>query len=325
MSIRQVRIDRFGGPDVLTIVEAPEPTMSPGDVLVAVEAVGVNFADTMVRRGEYRRDQALPHVLGMEAAGVVIDSTVDSHPIGARVALFLESGGGYSEVVAVNSSLAFVVDGAASPVTIAGTFLQGVTAWYAVHRYGRVAPGDTVVVTGAAGGVGGLSVQLAREAGATVVGTASTPEKQQHALSLGCDVVLDPRQDEFATHLSDAVPRGADVILDGVGGQLFTPLMRALARNGRFVVIGSASQAPATIDVRHLLPRGQTISGFVVRNVMDADPTEPDVALGEILARVTAGTLDAPIEVIGMSQVADAHRRLEAREVTGKLVLDPHA
>lgn len=323
MTVQKVQIDRFGGPEVMVLTPSETPVMAAGEVLVEVEAIGVNFADTMVRRGEYRRDQALPHVPGMEAAGTVIDSTVASHPIGARVALFLEHGGGYSQVVAVDSSSAFVIHGDHAATTVAGTFLQGVTAWYAVHRYGRVTSGDVVLVTGAAGGVGGLSVQLAREAGAMVIGTASSESKRAYLTALGCHVVLDPGAPDLSSQLAQAAPGGADVVLDGVGGDLFMTVLRSLARNGRFVVVGSATQSPAMLDVRHLLPRGQSISGFVVRNVMDADPREPSTALHEVLRRVTSGALSAPIEVLGLTEVADAHRRLEARQVIGKLVLDP--
>jgi NADPH2:quinone reductase len=321
---RVVRISEFGKPEVLVLENEPVPVRGPSEILVKVEAVGVNFADTMTRRGEYLRNQVLPHVPGMEAAGVVVESDAEStHPVGARVALFLEHGGSYTDLAVVPLAQATVVEGPHSSATIAGVFLQGVTGWYAVHRYGRVVPGETVLVTGAGGGLGGLTVQLAKDAGAVVIGAAASEAKRRHVLDIGCQHVVDPASPDWVDRVLDIFPRGIDVIIDGVGGELFDPLMRVLAKNGRFVVVGSATQAPAMLDVRRLLPRGQTVVGFIVRNVLDQDQAEPARALGEVLARIDAGIVKPSIDIRALSSVVEVHRDLEERRVTGKIVLDP--
>lgn len=325
MSVRRyMEAARFGAPDELSLMTGPVPDPGSGELLVTVEAIGVNLADTMARRGEYRKDQVLPHTPGMEVAGTVAAGGEDTEiPPGTRVAVFLESGGGYASHVLAPESLTFPLDLDVDQRLVAASFLQGVTAWYAVHRYGRTKPRDIVLVSGAAGGLGRWVVQLAADAGATVVGLASAEHKRTHLLDIGCSAAFDPGDPQLTAVLRSYSPRGFDVIADGVGGPLFSAILPVLARCGRFVVTGSATQQPAVIDVRHLLPRGQTITGFVVRNVIDEDPREPIAALHEVLTRVADGRVDVGVEVLPLSQAAEAHVRLEAREVIGKLVLDP--
>ncbi len=321
---RVVRIDEFGGPEQLVVRSEPMPVPGPGEVLVAIGAAGVNFADTMVRRGEYRKDQTTPHVPGMEAAGVVVRSGPGARLAeGTPVALFLEAGGGYADHVVVAETLAFAVDVPLTHAQVAGAFLQGVTAWYALHRYGRVGDGDAVLVPGATGGLGGWTVQLALEAGATVTALASTDEKRAAAINQGCAAAFDPGDPDLRDRLREVAPGGFDVIVDGVGGPLFGQILPALARSGRYVVAGSATQSPAMLDVRHLLPRGQTVAGFVVRNVIDLDPREPALALSEVLGRLADGRVKMPVTVLPLSDAAQAHELIESRAVVGKLVLDP--
>lgn len=325
MTIRRyIQLTHFGGPHELKLAEEPIPTPGPGEVLVAVHAVGVNFADTMLRRGEYRKDQTLPAIPGMEAAGNVIAcGSGVSLDLGCHVAMFLEHGGAYASHVIVPAAMVFPVEVELDPSMVAASFLQGVTAWYVVHRYGRVLPNDKVLVTGAAGGLGSWIVQLAAETGATVVGLASSESKRKYLLGLGCDAAFDPSDPELTCALRAWSGTGFNMIADGVGGPLFGTILPALARGGRFVVTGSATQQPALVDVRHLLPRGQSISGFVVRNVMDEDPDEPSAALDEVLSRVADGRVRVDCEYLPMSRACEAHVRIEARSVIGKIVLDP--
>jgi NADPH2:quinone reductase len=308
---RHVVLDRFGPPEVMRWAEGELPEPGAGEVVVAVEAIGVNFADTMVRRGEYRRDQPLSFTPGFEVAGRTADGT--------PVVAFCEDGGGYADHVVVRQDRVFpVLDGVAvrDAVTL---FTQGTTAWYALHRYGRVRPGETVLVHAAAGGLGAMTVRLAVHHGARVIATASTPEKLALARADGAhDAVLaDPATLTQAVRaLTDG--RGADVVVDGVGGDLFTPSLRALAFGGRYVVAGSASQAPATLDVRALMPRGQTISGILVRRVAEEDPAEPRAAFETVQALFRDGVLRPRITHV--ADLAEAHRLIESRQATGKLV-----
>ncbi|ODU06375.1 MAG: hypothetical protein ABS81_05010 [Pseudonocardia sp. SCN 72-86] len=318
-SRRAVRFDRFGPPEVLSLVTEPLPGPGPGDVVVAVAAVGVNFADTMTRRGEYRRDQALPDVPGVEVVGTVVWAGPDSgHAVGTPVAAFLPDGGGYTDHAVVSGHRAYVVPAGLDPVTVAGAFLQGITAWYAVDRFGRTRAAETVLVSGATGGVGGMAVQLAADVGARVIGTASTPEKRAEALDLGCAEAVDPADPDLRRTV-----KSVDVVVDVVGGAVFAAALDALAHNGRFVVVGSSTQQPATFDARRLIPRGQTMSGFVLRRVFEADPGEPARAIAHVLDRVAAGAVRLRTETFALADAAHVHTLLEERRTVGKIVLVP--
>src|SRR3954470_12175005 len=175
--MRAVRLREFGPPGVMSWVDAPEPARAPDEVAVAVEAIGVNFADTMVRRGEYLRDQPLSFTPGFEVAGRVLEAPADGPAPGSTVVVFTEMGGGYADTVVAARDHVFTVADGLSAVDAAALFTQGVTAWYAVERYGRVEGGQAVLVHAGSGGLGGLCIQLAAAAGARVIGTASTDAK----------------------------------------------------------------------------------------------------------------------------------------------------
>lgn len=285
---------------------------------------GVNFGDTMIRRGEYLRDQPLSMSPGCEAVGrvVAVGASVKSR-LGTRVAAFVEKGGAYADRILAPAAATVPVPDDLSAAAIAAVFLQGTTAHWALHRYGRTAPGETVLVHAAGGGVGGLAVQLAKLAGARVIATASSEAKREAARRLGADVAIDSsRPEELAAAVRAASEgRGADVVVDGVGGPLFTPSLAALALNGRYVIAGSASQSPAEFDARRLLVRGQHVCGFMLARVVEVDPREPGRTLLELCDLLRSGSLTPLVETVPLEQAADAHRRLDQRSVTGKIVL----
>ena len=315
-------MERFGGPEVMRWVDGPVPEAGDDDVVVAAEAVGVNFADTMVRRGEYRRDQPLQFTPGFEVAGRVLQAPPGGPAPGTAVLAFTENGGGYADTVVVAGDHVFRVAPGVTAVQAAALFTQGVTAWYAVHRYAGLRAGEVVLVHAGAGGLGGLSIQLAVEAGARVIATASTAEKLAVARDHGAHTTLIADPQSLTAAVREATGgRGADAVIDGVGGPLFAPSLRALAFGGRYVVAGSASQQPATLDVRALMPRGQTICGFVVARVAEQDPAEPQRAFDEVQRRLLDGRLTPRITVMDAGDVARAHELIESRALTGKLVL----
>jgi NADPH2:quinone reductase len=320
---RFVALDRFGPPEVMRWTAGPQPPPGPGEVLVAVEAIGVNFADTMVRRGEYRRDQPLDFTPGFEVAGRVLEGPPGGPRPGAAVVVFCEHGGGYADTVTAPLDHVFTVLDGIAPRDAATLFTQGTTAWYAVHRYGRVRPGESVLVHAAAGGLGALTIQLLADHGARPIAAASTAAKLEIAARHGAvaGVLADPATLTAAVRELTG-GRGADVIVDGVGGELFTPSLRALAFGGRYIVAGSASQAPAMLDVRGLMPRGQTIAGFVVGRVADEDPAEPQAAFDEVQRLFLAGHVHPEVRFLPATEVARAHELIEARQLTGKLVLE---
>jgi NADPH2:quinone reductase len=315
-------MERFGPPDVMAWVDGPVPARGPDEVLVAVDAIGVNFADTIVRRGEYRRDQSLDFTPGFEVAGRVLEGPADGPALGATVLVFTEMGGGYADTVLAPRDHVFTVAEGVSPRDAAALFTQGVTAWYAVHRYGRLQPGETVLVHAGAGGLGALCIQLAVDLGARVIATASTPEKLAVARDHGASEILISDPETLTASVREATGGiGAQVVIDGVGGPLFIPGLRALAFGGRYIVAGSASQAPAMVDVRTLMPRGQTIVGFVVARVAEQDPAEPQLAFDEVQRLFLQGRLRPQVTVMRADDVGRAHELIESRSLTGKVVL----
>jgi NADPH2:quinone reductase len=319
---RLVQLERFGGPEVMSWADGDLPDPGPDDVVIDVAAIGVNFGDTMVRRGEYRRDQPLSFTPGFEVAGRVVSGPRGGPRPGDRVVGFTEHGGGYADTVVVPSSHVFPVFDDVPLDVAGGLFTQGVTAWYAVERYGPVRPGDNVLIHGAAGGLGSLCVQLYRARGARVIASASSPERLERAAAHGAtDLVLSDPQKLAAEVRELTGGRGVDVVVDGVGGPLFAPSMRALAMNGTYVVVGSATQQAAELDVRGLMPRGQTVVGFVVARVAELDAAEPTAGFVAVQRAWLDGTLRPEITTLPAVDVAEAHRRLEGRQATGKLVL----
>jgi len=315
-----IKIDRFGPPEVMQLVREPLPEPSPGQVLVAVDAAGVNFADTLMRRGEYRRDQALPCTPGIEVAGRVVSGDGAPAP-GARVVAFLEDGGGYADHVLAPAHRVYPIPDDVDPVQAAAVFLQGVTAWYALHRFGRVREGDCVLVHAAGGGVGGLAVQLAALAGARVIATASSEEKLRLAQEHGAQALVADPAALTGEVRALAGGGGCDVVIDGVGGDLFAPSLAALAKGGRYVVVGAASQQPATLDVRRLLPRPQAVAGCIVAGVLTESPEEPASTLDRLFELLLRGELRLALTDFPLEQAAEAHRLIEARAHAGKLVL----
>jgi NADPH:quinone reductase len=320
---RAIVLDRFGPPDVMRMADEPMPEPGEDEVLVAVEAIGVNFADTIVRRGEYRREQPLSFTPGFEVAGRVMRSGPGAElAAGTRVVAFTENGRGYADHVVVPAARVYPVPEDIAPEDLAALFIQGVTAWYAVHRYGRVVGGERVLVHAGAGGVGGLAIQLARRAGAVVIATASSDEKIEIARELGAhDGVRSDPKTLRADVRKVTQGRGCDVVIDGVGGSLFEPSLALLANSGRYVVVGSASQEPAELDVRRLMPRAQTVVGFIVARVADRDPEEPRAALLILCDLLRAGHLRLRRTLVPFEDVARVHEEMEARRHTGKYVL----
>jgi NADPH2:quinone reductase len=322
--VRAVQITEFGGPDVLREVdlEAPEPT---GDqVLIDVDTAGVNYADTHQTENSYLAPQRLPLVPGAEVAGRVRGGALD----GRRVVALTMSGGGYAEQALADPSTVFPLpDDVPDDVALA-LVLQGTTAWHLLRSWSRMAAGETVVVHAAAGGVGSLAVQLARQWGAgRIIATASSQEKRDLALKLGADVAVDVSTTTTAEEVRDLLREanggsGVDVVLEMTGGHVTDGSLHALAPWGRLVLYGMASRVPPSpVDAGALMAATRSVSGFwLVHALRLPDGLLP--AMEELLSLVRAGRLRP---VVGASyplaEAGRAHEALLARGTTGKLVL----
>jgi NADPH2:quinone reductase len=313
--MKAIQIQEFGGPDMLEYVDLPDPTPAEGQVVVEIARAGVNFADTHATRNDYLAEQSLPLVPGAEIAGRTAD--------GRRVAALLGSGG-YAQKAVVPESLLVPLPDEVDDDQAAAMLLQGLTALALVKRCARIEPGETIVVEAAGGGTGTLAVQIAKAAGAKVIGLASSEEKRALVEELGADATVDSRAGDLGTAIREANGgERVDAVLHMSGGDAFDAEMGVLAPLGRMVVFGIASREQCDISTAALLRGSKTVIGFWLVHLL----ARPDLALpmiGELVGAVAAGELRATVGgVYPLSEAARAHEDLIARTTSGKLLLDP--
>lgn len=314
--MRAVQITEFGGPEVLRVLELPDPVPGDGLELVEVTSAGVNYADTHQVEDSYLSRSELPLVPGTEVVGTLQDGT--------RVAAFA-MGGGYAEKALVHPSMSFPLPDGVSDGQALSLMVQGLTAWHLLRTSTHLQPGESVVVHAAAGGVGTLAVQLAKAWGAgNVIGVASSEDKRALATSLGADTTVDAGAADLKGALEQANGgKKVDVVLEMVGGPTFDASLAALAPFGRLATFGMASRtAPKPVHAGELMSRSRAVVGFWLAHCF-ARPDLLQPQMAELLAMVEAGTLTP---VVGgtypMSDVRRAHEDLRSRASQGKLVLD---
>jgi NADPH2:quinone reductase len=316
--MRAVQVTEFGGPEVLKAVEVPEPTAGPGQVLIDVTRIGLNYADTHQVENSYQTPTRLPFIPGGEVVGRA--------PDGRRVVALLAGGGGYAERAVAEEAMTFPVPDGVDDLTALSMLVQGTTAWILLRKNAHLEPGESVVVHAAAGGVGTIAVQLAKAWGAgRVVATASSDEKRALALELGADVAVDSRADDMTATLIDANGRRVDIVLDMVGGTTTDQSVAALAPFGRLVFYGMAGRTPPKpIELRNLLGHSTTVAGMWLPHVFRLPGDLFGTALTELFELAQAGGLRA---VAGgeyaLSDARVAHEALRSRGTVGKLLLDP--
>jgi NADPH:quinone reductase len=318
--MKAVRIHEYGGPEVLRLDEVPEPVAGPGEVLLRVRAAGVNFADTQRRSGLAGRQVPLPAILGSEAAGVIIAVGNGVNPMlrGLRaVGLASEA---QAEVVRMTASEVVLLPDEVDFEVAAALPVQGLTAYHLLHTVDWVTPGMTLLVHAIAGGVGLMLLQLAKAAGARVLGTTSTEEKAEVARRLGADAVLVAPRDLVAEVFSLTGGQGVNLVFDSVGRATAEASLRALAPFGHLVFFGTASGPPPPVDVEALYARSLKVSAYWLGSPHPADSHR--AALQELVSDVAAGTLSCTLGLrLPLEEVAEAHRALEARRTVGKVVL----
>jgi NADPH:quinone reductase len=323
--VRAIQITEAGGPDVLIPAELPDPTAAAGEVLVEVTAAGVNYIDTYQREGIY--PMSLPYVPGMEGTGRVrsIGSGVTEFAVGDRVA-WAETMGSYAELVAVPAAKAVAVPDAVPDDAAVGALLQGMTAHFLVHDTYPVGAGDDVLVHAAAGGVGLLLTQLAHAAGARVIATVSTAEKEELARAAGAaDVIRYTEVDDLAAEVRALTgDAGVAVAYDSVGRTTFDASLASLRRRGMLVLFGASSGPVPPVDPQRLNAAG---SVFLTRPKMfDYVHTREELTAkaAAVFGAVADGTLDVRIgHRYALAEARTAHEDLQGRRTTGKLLLVP--
>ncbi|MFI6467538.1 zinc-binding alcohol dehydrogenase family protein [Streptomyces sp. NPDC050528] len=320
--MRAVEIQEYGGPEVLKVVETETPRPGPGQVSVDVAYSGVNFAD-LKARGEGYRVPSLPFVPGLEVSGRVreIGPGVEGLTVGQEVAA-LTAGGAYAEVTVTDATTVFPLPEGVDLRTAATLPTVLPTAYALVHTVGRLQPGETLLVQGAAGGIGTVVGQLARAAGAgAVYGVVSSAGKAEFARRYGYDAVF---VGEFETPVRAATAgRGVDLALDPVGGETFRAGLASLATYGRLVSFGNASAArPWQVDQPQLYAGALSVSGFSILTLAQNDPAALRALTERAFATVVAGTVSLPVTAeFGLEEAAKAHRVMGARTSTGKLLI----
>jgi NADPH:quinone reductase len=326
--MKAVRFHELGEPEVLSVEEVAEPVADAGELLVEVFAAGVNFSDAGKRRGLYLEPTPLPYCPGSEVAGIVraVGPNVEAFGAGDRVVGLLPSrSGGYAEIAVLPvAAAARIPDNMPFEIAVALPN-QGATAHHLLHTMGHFQTGQSVLIHAAAGGVGGLSVQLAKAAGAGWIGgLASTETKRGHVMVLGADMVLDPSEPEWSVQVMQATNgRGVDLILDSIGGEAFERSMSALGRFGRIICFGLASGVPNQVAPIRLMRPCQSVAGFHLDAIVaDGNWMAQDIA--GLLAATQAGALRPHIgATFALEDAVDAHRLLESRQLIGKIVLLP--
>ncbi|HEU4433224.1 MAG TPA: quinone oxidoreductase [Pyrinomonadaceae bacterium] len=322
--MKAIQVAQTGGPEVLTVVDLPVPTPKPNEAVVKIEASGVNFIDVYFREGRY--PSPLPFINGQEGAGVVteIGSDVEGLQVGDRVA-YTSALGSYAEYAAVPASRLVKIPEALSFEQAAAAMLQGMTAHYLVFSTYKLQQGETALVHAAAGGVGLLLVQMAKKIGARVIGAAGTEEKAQVARDAGADEVIVYTQRDFETETRRLTnDRGVDVVYDGVGKATFEKDLNVMRPRGYVVLFGGASGAVPPFDLIKLSQKG---SLYVTRPTLGhytATREELEWRANDVLRMIVDGEVKLRIhKVYPLTEAAQAHRDLEGRNTTGKLLLKP--
>lgn len=323
--MKAIIFDDFGGADVLRLADAPMPELRPDDLLIKVMAAGVNRADLLQREGVYgSQSYGDSPILGLEVAGEVmaIGDTVSGFAVGDRV-MGIVGGGAYAQYARLDSGMAIGIPAGLSFMEAAAVMESFVTGWEALAHLGHVAKGETVLVHAAAGGIGSAAVQLAKAAGATVLATASAVNID-NVLSLGADAVFDYKRVDFEAEVVDTTAsRGVNVIIDFVGGSYLARNIRSLAPGGRLVQVGLLGR-----DDNAIIPLGVVLHNHLrlIGTVMKSRSRAEKRAMvqrftGQVLPMM--GQVLKPVigAVYPLAATSEAHRRMEAGGLFGKIVL----
>jgi NADPH:quinone reductase len=306
--MKAMQITAFGGPESMHLVDLTEPIPGPGQELIEVTSIGINYADTHQTENSYLSPQKLPLVPGIEVVGIAN---------GRRVLAPVDSGGYAQKAIAHSAAMIEIPVGVTDEQALC-MLVQGSTAWH-------ILKGESVVIHAAAGGVGTIAIQLAKMWGAKVIAVASSESKRALAISLGADIVIDADQDKLKEAILEANGgKPVNLVLEMVGGKTFDASLEVLAPFGRLVTFGMASRtAPTPIHPGVLMGGSKTITGFWLAHCFGNKELLNNV-ITELFSLVIDGKLKPVIgATFGLSQATAAHQAMLARETTGKITLNP--
>jgi len=323
--MRAVIAPEPGGPEALRIVDLPDPEPGAGEVVIDMHATAVNRADTMQRQGHYPPPPGASDVLGLECAGVVsaVGPEVQGWSVGDPACALLASGG-YADKVLVPAGQVMPVPAGVDLVTAGALPEVACTVWSNLFMVAALQPGETLLVHGGGGGIGTFAIQLAHAKGARVITTAGSQEKLDVCRSLGADVGVDYKQQDFVEEVRRATDgKGADVILDHVGARYLGRNVETLAVEGRLVVIGLMGGAKGELDLGALLRKRAAVIATTLRSRPVGEKAAICASVVEhVWPLVAAGTVRTLVHAsLPLDEVAEAHRTMEAGDHVGKIVL----
>lgn len=319
--MRAYQISAFDQPPRMVEIDRPEP--SDGEVLIRIEACGLNFADLLMAVGKYQDIPPLPATMGLELAGRVVGlgPGVSRLALGQRVAAY-SGQGGLADFSAVAENRCLPIPDSMPATEAAGFQVAYGTSHLALDHCARLRPGETLLVTGAAGGVGLTAVEIGRLMGARVIACARGPEKLEVARAAGADVLIDSDTPDLRERLKDL--GGVDVVYDTIGGALFTPCFRACRPEARYLVIGFAGGEVQQIPANHLLVKNITVIGLNWGGYLRFNPEALTGSLATLIGWYEAGRLRPHVShVLPLDRVEEALELLRARKSTGKIVVTP--
>lgn len=322
--MRTVQCQELIGPAGLRLVEADPPLLEAGGLLIDVHAAGVNFADTLITRGEYQEQPDLPFAPGLEVAGVVRESAiyVNNAAPGDRVMALLDHGG-YAEIAAAHEADVITIPEAMDFETAATFPVVYLTAHLALSHRARLERGEVLLVHGASGGTGLTAVEVGKALGATVIASASSPEKLEVARAHGADLLINYAEEDIRERVLE-LTGGADVVFDPVGGDAFRASLRCIKPGGRILVIGFASGDVPQIPANHLLVKDASALGLSLGQIRKHQPGLIRKSLGELLEWWARGKLHPLVsKTYPLAEYEDALAALSKRRVTGKIALLP--
>jgi NADPH2:quinone reductase len=327
-TMKQVIVNEFGGPEKLILHDVPMPSASDGQIVIKVEASGVNFSDGMQRRNKYVFQVSLPYLPGFEVAGIVTElgKGVENISLGDRVVAMLPNGGGYAQYAVSASYLAAVIPPTISAQGSLALQVQGLTAYLMLKDGAKLQSGQTVLIHSAAGGVGTLLVQIAKQMGAgKIIATASNVEKLAVAKSLGADELINYTEPDWVQKVKDATGgKGVDLILDATGGEILRSSFNCLAPFGRLISFGNPTGGSTSIEAFTLVNNNHILQGFGLASYFE----KPDLmqeAFQYLFSQAATGKLKVHIgQTFPLKDAAVAHRQMENRKTTGKIVLIPY-
>ncbi|MEH6548884.1 MAG: NADPH:quinone oxidoreductase family protein [Pseudomonadales bacterium] len=324
--MRAIVCEKLGAADKLVLnADFPEPEISPNDVKIAVKAAGLNFPDTLIIEGKYQIKPELPFIPGGECSGVVeaVGDGVKGFKPGDKV-ISIGSHGFFAEKIAVAQQMVLPMPEGLSFTQAAGVSMTYFTSYYALKQRANLQAGETVLVLGAAGGVGITAVEIAKSMGATVIAAASTDEKLELAKSMGADHLINYTNEALKDKVKELTGgRGVDVVYDPVGGDFSEAALRCMAWNGRFLVIGFASGPIPKIPINITLLKGCSIIGVFWGAFAAAEPEVNKQNVIELWQLFAEGKLNPVVtDVFPMERYEEAFNCLTGRKARGKVILE---